>query len=156
RYRIESLDADISGHSILSALLNMGNAGNRDKLLRGGRVVGDEIVPFTPEQLAEMFSKLSKPQAELVQGIWDAVDLLWPEIVAVQERLNGNAPERVLATPCTVMTKDGPVALRGGYYPVMYDPSGARAGQFAEDEQAKRVLSGQTPVRATTAKGHTE
>lgn len=156
RWRIESMDADVSGHSILSALLNMGNEGNRDKLTRGGRVVGDTIVPFTPEQLHEMFGKLTKAQAEAVQGIWDAFDLLWPEIVALEESMNGIAPERVVATPFTVETRDGPVALRGGYYHVMYDPKGAQAGQFNEDEQAKRVLSGQTPIRASTSKGHTE
>lgn len=156
RFRIESMGADVSGHSILSALLNMGNAGNRDKLLRGGRVVGDEIVPFTPEQLAEMFSKLTRPQAELVQKVWDAIDQLWPEIVALEEAMNGMSPERVESSQVTVITRDGPVALRGGYYPVMYDPKGARIGQFSEDEQAKRVLSGQTPIRASTSKGHTE
>ena len=156
RYRIESLDADVSGHSILSALLNMGNAGNRDKLLRGGRVVGDEILPFTEVQLAEMFSKLSARQAGLVQGVWDAIDQLWPEIVKLEETLNGIAPERIQAQPFTAITKDGQVGLRGGYYPAMYDPAGARVGQFAEDEQAKKVLAGQTPVRATTSKGHTE
>ena len=156
RYRIDSMDADLSGHSILSALLNMGNAGNRDKLLRGGRVVGDEIVPFTEAQLAEMFSKLSRPHAELVQRVWDAIDQLWPEIVKLEEALNGIAPERIQAQPFAPMTKDGQVPLRGGYYPAMYDSAGAKVGQFAEDDQAKRVLAGQTPIRATTSKGHTE
>src|SRR5690606_13756527 len=156
RYRIESLDSEVSGHSILSALLNMGNSGNRTKLLEGGRVTGDGIVPFTQAQLDEMFSKLSKPQAEMVQEIWDAVNLLWPEIVALEERLNGIAPEKVQAEGLTVITRDGPVDLRGGYFPAMYDPAGARVGQFSEDDQAKRVLAGQTPVRASTSKGHTE
>ncbi len=156
RVRIDSLEADLSGHSILAALMNMGNAGNRDKLLRGGRVVGDETVPFTEVQLAEMFSTLTKPQAETVQKVWDAIDLLWPEIMALEESMNGIAPERVDAQAFTVMTKDGPVALRGGYYPAMYDPKGAKAGQLSEDEQAVRVLSGQTPIRASTSKGHTE
>src|SRR5690625_1999663 len=74
RFDIESLGGAVSGHSILSALLNMGNEGNRDKLLRGGRVVGDEIVPFTEQQLAGMFSRLTGPQAEGVRKIWEAID----------------------------------------------------------------------------------
>lgn len=156
RWRIESLGADVSGHSILSALLNMGNTGNRDKLLRGGRVLGDSIVPFTEEQLAEMFSKLTAGQARLVQDVWDAVNSLWPEVVALEERLNGITPEKIEAQAFTVMTRDGPVPLRGGYYPAMYDPKGARAGQFSADEQAQRVLAGQTPIKASTSKGHTE
>lgn len=155
-FEIRTLNANLSGHSILSALLNMGNAGNRDKLLRGGRVVGDRIVQFTEVQLAEMFSKLTRPQAETVQKIWDAIDQLWPEIVALEESLNGITPERIEAQPFTVITRDGTVPLRGGYYPAMYDPKGAKAGQLSEDEQAVRVLSGQTPVRASTSKGHTE
>jgi hypothetical protein len=156
RWRIESLDADVSGHSILSALLNMGNAGNRDKLLRGGRVLGDAIVPFTEEQLAEMFSKLTVAQARLVQDVWDAVNSLWPEVVALEERLNGITPEKIEAQQFTVITRDGAVPLRGGYFPAMYDPKGARAGQFSADEQAQRVLAGQTPIKASTSKGHTE
>ena len=47
-------------------------------------------------QLADMFSKLSRPQAELVQKVWDAVDQLWPEIVKLEEDLNGIAPPRVV------------------------------------------------------------
>lgn len=155
-WQIDSLGEGVTGHSILSALMNMGNAGNRDKLLRGGRVVGDQIVPFDEVQLAEMFSKLTAEQARVVQGVWDAVNSLWPDIVAMEEELNGIAPEKVEAQSFTVMTKDGPVPLRGGYFPVKYDPAGAQAAQFAEDEQAQRVLSGQTGVRATTSKGHTQ
>lgn len=156
KFHIAALDRSLSGHTILSALLNMGNAGNRDKLLRGGFVVGDEVRPFTPEALAEMFSKLSRPQAELVQGVWDAVNSLWPDIVALEEELNGITPEKIEATPVTIRTKDGEVTLRGGYFPAMYDPKGSKAGVASEDEQAKRVLSGQAPIRASTSKGHVE
>lgn len=156
KFHIASLDRSLSGHTILSALLNMGNAGNRDKLLRGGFVEGDGVRQFTPEALAEMFSKLSRPQAELVQGIWDAVNSLWPDIVALEEELNGITPEKIEATPVTIRTKDGLVTLRGGYFPAMYDPKGSKAGVASEDEQAKRVLSGQAPIRASTSKGHVE
>lgn len=156
KFEIRTLNTSLSGHSILSALLNMGNVGNRDKLLRGGRVVGDGTVAFTEEQLAEMFSMLTRPQAEMAQKVWDAIDQLWPEIVALEEAMNGITPDRIEAQPFAVVTRDGTVPLRGGYYPAMYDPKGAKAGQLSEDEQAVRVLSGQTPIRASTSKGHTE
>jgi hypothetical protein len=84
------------------------------------------------------------------------VNSLWPEIVEMEERLNGFAPPKIEALPVTVNTKDGPVSLRGGYFPVKYDPHGAKAGRFDADEQAKRVLSGQIPVKASTSKGHLE
>ena len=155
-YFIASLDESVTGHYILSALLNMGNAGNRDKLLRGGRVVGDEVQQFKPEQLAEMFGKLTAAHAHLAQGVWDAVNSLWPDIVKMEETVSGFAPPKVEPVPFAVRTKDGMVALRGGYFPAMYDPRGAKVGQFAEDEQAKKVLAGQTPVRAATSKGHLE
>ena len=152
----EQKGASVTGHTILSALLNMGNAGNRDKLIRGGFVKGDDIAQFTPEALAEMFGKLTRPQAELVQGVWDAVNSLWPDIVALEEELNGITPEKIEATPVTIRTKDGEVTLRGGYFPAVYDPKGSKAGVASEDEQAKRVLSGQAPIRASTSKGHVE
>lgn len=155
-YFIPSLGENVTGHYVLSALLNMGNAGNRDKLLRGGRVVGDEVQRFKPEQLAEMFGNLTTAHANLAQSVWDAVNSLWPDIVAMEEAVSGFAPPKVEPVAFGVRTKDGMVALRGGYFPAMYDPRGARVGQFAEDEQAKKVLAGQTPVRAATSKGHLE
>lgn len=147
---------DISGHTIFSALLNMGNEGNRAKLTQGGRVVKDSIVPWTEDQLAAMFRTLSGEQANLAQGIWDAVNSLWPEIVAMEEALSGFAPPKIEASAVTIATRDGPVALQGGYYPVRYDQRGSRAGAQAEDEMSKRMLAGQTPIRATTSKGHLE
>lgn len=156
KHRIESLDMSVSGHTIISALLNMGTESNRDKLLRGGMVRGDDVVTFTEPQLAEMFSKLTRAQAETVQGIWDATGSLWPEIVAMQEATAGFAPPKVEAMPVTVMTADGAVTLRGGYFPLAYDPRGSRAGAVAEKDMEAKQAAGIAPVKATTSKGHLE
>jgi GNAT superfamily N-acetyltransferase len=146
----------LSGHTILSALFNMGNDGNRTKLMEGGYIDGDSVRQFSQTQLDEMFSKLTAEQAKLVQGVWDAVDSLWPEIVRLEEDMNGIAPEKVIPVSFVVNTKDGPVSMRGGYFPAMYDPRGSKVGALADDEQAKRVLSGQAPMRVSTSKGHVE
>ena len=146
----------LSGHTILSALFNMGNDGNRTKLMEGGYIDGDSVRQFSQTQINEMFSKLTAEQAKLVQGVWDAVDSLWPEIVRLEEDMNGIAPEKVVPVSFVVNTKDGPVSMRGGYFPAMYDPRGSKVGALADDEQAKRVLSGQAPMRVSTSKGHVE
>ncbi len=59
----------------------------------------------------------------MVQGIWDAVNSLWPDIVEQQRRLSGVAPEQVEPMPLIFTAADGStVSLRGGYYPAVYDP----------------------------------
>lgn len=156
RAHIDSLDMTLSGHTILSALFNVGNESNYKKLKEGGYIDGDQVRQFTDAHLKEMFSHLTQAHVNLVQGVWDSVNSLWPDIVALEEEMNGFAPPKVEPTSLTVQTKDGPVEMRGGYMPVKYDPRGSRAGALADDEQAKRVLSGQMPVRASTSKGHTE
>lgn len=152
---IRSLGRSVSKQTIFSALLNMGNASNRDKLLRGGMRINGQIVPFTEPQLAEMFSHLNSGHARAAQEIWDSIEQLWPEIVKMEEDTSGFAPPKVDPAPFTVMTKDGPVPLSGGYYPMVYDPKKSRFGAKSEEDKVKRQLGGTGITRATTSKGHT-
>lgn len=152
---IRSLGRSVSKQTIFSALLNMGNASNRDKLLRGGMRINGQIVEFSDPQLAEMFSHLTAGHARAAQQIWDSIEQLWPEIVKMEEDTSGFAPPKVEPASFTVMTKDGPVPLNGGYYPLVYDPKKSRFGAKSEEDKVKRQLGGTGITRATTPKGHT-
>lgn len=153
---IPSLGRSISKNTIMAVALNMGNAGNRDKLMRGGYIDQGARVPFTPQAIAEMLGNLTPADANVVQGIWDSVNSLWPDIVEQQRRLSGVAPEQVEATPLVFTAADGStVSLRGGYYPAVYDPR-ASAGGVKQALAAEEQILGGTFSKAMTSKGHTK
>lgn len=154
---VPSLGRSLSKNTIVAAALNMGNAGNRDKLMRGGYIGQNaEVVQFTPQNIAEMLGHLTPADAQMVQGIWDAVNSLWPDIVEQQRRLSGVAPEQVEPMPLIFTAADGStVSLRGGYYPAVYDPR-AGAGGVKQARAAEEQIMGGTFSRAMTSKGHTK
>ncbi|WP_423173413.1 hypothetical protein [Stenotrophomonas maltophilia] len=154
---VPSLGRSLSKNTIVAVALNMGNAGNRDKLMRGGFIGKNaEVVQFTPQNIAEMLGHLTPADAQMVQGIWDAVNSLWPDIVEQQRRLSGVAPEQVEPIPLIFTAADGSmVSLRGGYYPAVYDPR-ASAGGVKQARAAEEQIMGGTFSRAMTSKGHTK
>ncbi len=154
---VPSLGRSLSKNTIVAVALNMGNAGNRDKLMRGGFIGNNaEVVQFTPQNIAEMLGHLTPADAQMVQGIWDAVNSLWPDIVEQQRRLSGVAPEQVEPMPLIFTAADGSmVSLRGGYYPAVYDPR-AGAGGVKQARAAEEQIMGGTFSRAMTSKGHTK
>lgn len=154
---VPSLGRSLSKNTIVAVALNLGNAGNRDKLMRGGFIgKNSERVQFTPQNIAEMLGHLTPADAQMVQGIWDAVNSLWPDIVEQQRRLSGVAPEQVEPMPLMFTAADGStVSLRGGYYPAVYDPR-ASAGGVSQARAAEEQIMGGTFSRAMTSKGHTK
>ncbi|MCU1114405.1 hypothetical protein JAK74_11405 [Stenotrophomonas maltophilia] len=154
---VPSLGRSLSKNTIVAVALNMGNAGNRDKLMRGGYIGQNaEVVQFTPQAVSEMLGHLTPADAQMVQGIWDAVNSLWPDIVEQQRRLSGVAPEQVEPMPLIFTAADGStVSLRGGYYPAVYDPR-AGAGGVKQARAAEEQIMGGTFSRAMTSKGHTK
>lgn len=95
---------------IIAVALNMGNEGNLDKMLRG------EV--WSPQTLDAMTSNLNEQEWQAVQAIWDMINEFWPQVAALQKRLTGVEPPKI--DPRPVKTPFG--ELRGGYYPLIYDP----------------------------------
>ncbi len=88
-------------------------------------------------------------------------DILWPEIAGTHKALRFYTPGKVQAEAFTM--PDGTV-LRGGYYPLKYDPSAdTRAARNQDLDKAvenpatamlpKSVASGATKARAASAGG---
>lgn len=128
---------------ILAIALNWGNAGNREKLLKGeGWEEGQVQAALNRHMKAEDW--------RLVQRIWDIVNGLWPEIEAQERRLSGVPPAKVEATP--VDTPHGTFA--GGYYPLIYDP----ARDFVAEQRRQRAAAAMFEnnyTKAATQRGHT-
>ena len=128
---------------LVSMALNMGNAGNAEKLAKGHG--------WNEQTILDVLNReLDASEWAYVQGVWDAINELWPEIAAVEKRVNGVAPEKV--EPREVVTAGG--TLRGGYFPVVYDP---RRNLIAEEQAAKNAgsLFEDIYTRATTRSGAT-
>lgn len=133
----------LTREELVSMALNVGNQSNLDKLAGGYGWNEGEI-------LATLAAELTEAEWQYVQSVWDTIDSLWPEIEAMEKRINGVAPEKIVARP--VETPFG--TLRGGYFPVVYDPA---RNYDAEANAAKgRDLFETIYTRATTPKGFTK
>lgn len=132
---------------IVMLALNMGNADNLQRLAAGFTFNGD---PMTVEQMQELTGILSPSDWQAVQGIWDSINSLYPQIDAVHLKLNHFRMKKVDAQPLTVQTKDGQtVSLAGGYFPIRYDGSlSLMAGMWNEmsDLQSRQEAVLQTPA----------
>lgn len=133
----------------LAIALNMGNEGNRQRLLGGEG--------WTDAQIAPVLQSLTAAEWQAVQAVWDHFDSYREQIGAKERRVYGKEPAWVEPTPLAVRTADGQdLALRGGYYPIKYDPAASqRAEEFADAEDAKRQLQGAF-TSATTRRSFTK
>lgn len=129
--------------------LNWGNEGNRQRLMGG--------VGWTPEQVRPVLESLTAEEWNVVQQIWDYFESYRPMIAEKERRIYGKEPEWVEPSPLEVNTADGQtVSLRGGYYPIKYDPMASlRAESFDEAEQARQQMLG-AHISATTRRSYTK
>jgi hypothetical protein len=128
---------------IMAVALNMGNESNMDKLMRGEG--------WSKAMLDSVVSHLNAEEATAVQGIWDVIEGLWPEIAAIQKRLTGVEPPKVVASKVTIAG----VELAGGYYPMIYDPRRSADVQDRGAAAADRLFEN-TYLRPETRHGFTK
>lgn len=152
KVQIPSMGRSLNRRTLISIALNMGNASNLDKLQRGGYRTKDGSAQFTEQNLQEIKDALTAEDWRFVQTVWDTVDQLWPDVVEFQKRMGGLAPEKVEATP--VQTKHG--EFRGGYFPVVYDPTVSTQGEKQAAGDSVGEIIGGNFTRASTKKGHTK
>lgn len=135
---------ELSRWNLIMVALNMGNASNLDKMLRG--------YGWDEATVMEVLDQhLSRADWDFVQSIWDTIGELWPQVADLERQMTGVVPPKI--QPESVSTRFG--SVRGGYFPVVYDPErstlGARNEQFG-------LWAGQPNgySRATTGHGHTQ
>jgi hypothetical protein len=102
----------VTRQRLVAMALNMGNEGNIQRLTDGYGWNRDIVRDVLNREL-------TADDWRFVQGVWDTIETLWPEIAAMERRVNGVEPEKVEAVP--IETSAG--TLRGGYYPAIYDTS---------------------------------
>lgn len=132
-----------NGATIIAAALNLGNQGNKQKLLEG--------YGWNEQRLmAEINGFMTKADWDFVQHVWNEIDTLWPKIEATTKAATGLAPEKVVASP--IVTPFGTYA--GGYYPVVYDPE--QTEQQFKNQQETAGLFTNNYTRPTLGDGFTK
>lgn len=144
-----SINRSLNREARIAIALNMGNAGNMQRLLDG------EV--WTMEQLQPVLESLTETEWNAVQQVWDYINTYKPLIAAKERRLYGREPNWVEPQPLTVRTADGKtLTLAGGYYPVKYDPVASdRVATMDDVAEAKRALDG-AYTAATTRRSFTK
>ncbi|HYA40484.1 MAG TPA: hypothetical protein VEF34_04240, partial [Syntrophobacteraceae bacterium] len=98
----------ISKAELVSLALNWGNESNRSKMCRGEG--------WKPESVQAVLDRhMSRADWDFVQGVWDLIERMRPEIAARERRMTGVEP--VWVDAATVYTPYG--EYRGGYYPMV-------------------------------------
>lgn len=154
---------------IFGLALQMGNQSNMDRLHAGFPDLDMESVAVLlgDDAAYHLFGADAAPMNRLrpglltaadwkaVQGIWDAVNSLWPDTVGTHRKLYGFAPKKVEGVPMTLRVGDTMVELSGGYFPAKYDPRLSETAA-ARQEREDILRSGQAAFTAPAAKrGHT-
>lgn len=133
----------VSKENILAMALNLGNDINMDRLVTGLNAVEAKLQGFIAEHMTEK-------DWLFCQDVWDLLQTYWPETVRVEMELNGTRLKPQEAREFNVRTKDRngnekEIHLRGGYYPIKYDPKlSTKSKETAENEALKGTMSGAT------------
>ena len=128
----QALGESVSKEERLLVLLNLGNAGNRNRLKEGFRQVKNRN-KWSDWEIDAMVAPLEKKDYDFAQKIWDHFEQYKKERFDQEESLTGIRPLEVEATP--LQTKYG--TYRGGYFPIKYDTErGARAASLDKVNKA--------------------
>jgi GNAT superfamily N-acetyltransferase len=140
----KSINRSLNKEAKLAIALNLGNESNTQRLLGGEG--------WSIQQLQPVLNSLSPADWQFVQAVWDHFESYRPAIGEKEKRVYGKEPNWVEPTP--VQTPYG--TLRGGYYPIKYDPRASERAESHEDaEAAKRQLAG-AYTSATTRRSFTK
>jgi hypothetical protein len=145
REHIPELGYALSKWERIAVALNLGNEGNRSRLT-DPKVRGS----FSEPQIAAVLQGLDARDADFVQSVWDYVGSFKDDIAARERRATGVEPQWVEASPVDI----GGKTLRGGYYPLKYDP---RLSSLARDDAAQDIAASLQAGRfgkAQTRQGH--
>jgi hypothetical protein len=139
-----SLGDSFNREERIAIALNLGNAGNMQRLLDGEG--------WTLDQLRPLLDTITPEEADFVQEIWNFFETYRPEIAAKELRIYGKEPVWVEPVPVTLGGKE----LKGGYYPIRYDSRrSGKAEQHADAEEARQQMKG-AYTTATTRRSFTK
>ncbi|MFC4353172.1 hypothetical protein ACFOW6_16605 [Fodinicurvata halophila] len=145
REYMPELGYSLSKWERIAVALNTGNEGNYHRMT-DERVNGH----LTEAQVNAVLETLDQRDADFIQSVWDYLETFRDDISRREQRVTGVEPEWVEPSPVTIAGKE----LRGGYYPLRYDP---RLSSLARDDdtalQTQSLQAGRFG-KAQTRNGH--
>jgi hypothetical protein len=122
----------LTKENVLAMALNWGNEGNRLRLIQ--TMFPNGGVAYPEVDVANLFKQvLTEKDWEFVQQAWDYINTFGDKVNDVVEKLTGVPMTRVEPLEFIIETSDGKILnLRGGYYPIAYDPK--KSSVTAEQE----------------------
>lgn len=150
RLMISSIGQALTKEQRLAVALNMGNEGNMARLKTGHG--------WDDRQLAAIAGTLTSRDWQFVQDVWDYLESFKDESFKLEELITGVRPKAVQAKPFRVVSADGQtVELRGGYYPIRYNPrKNSEAFRLEEKAMAEELMGGRNFMHAMTKHGHNQ
>lgn len=109
RIFVPGLGRGLTKEQMLAVMLNAGNESNLERLRGMG---------YKDNEIRAIIDMLDERDVRFVQSVWDYLETFRKESFDLEERLSGVRPQAIEAKP--LQTRFG--ELRGGYYPVSYDP----------------------------------
>ncbi|WP_094604953.1 hypothetical protein SPSIL_017140 [Sporomusa silvacetica DSM 10669] len=154
----DEIDTSITKMDLLGLAFNIGNDGNRTKLMSTRPVGFSAKVPWNEKTAMDLLSNnLTEKDWTLVQKTWDMVNSIWPDLSKFHAEMTGFEPGKVEATPFDIKLPNGKIVhMEGGYYPLKQD---ARASLLAAERAAadSELYKEQMPTwKATTNQGATK
>lgn len=143
RIQIPGTDRFMTKDEILSMALNWGNEANKERVLKGFNL--------TEDQAGVIFKNLGRNDWQFAQDTWDHLNSYWPDIRALEERVNGVTPESV--KPLAFSNEHG--EFRGGYYPIAYDYEKS-SDAYKNNQEKNELYKSLSTAKAHTDSGHTE
>lgn len=151
----KELGTSLNWQERMGLALNYGNEGNLQRLLGGG--IAGVKQRLTQQDIVPVLRSLTADEWRAVQAVWDHLDTYRPEIGALERRMSGVEPEWVEPRPFRITTADGQtISLRGGYYPILYDPRGSLSAQQHADALDSKAAMRAAYSAAATQHGFTK
>jgi len=137
---------------LIMIMLNMGNDGNKERMLGGFGWTADQVLRAAGKHLSRAELEWVNDVHRLLENRGSNGKTLWEEMAAVHERERGVPPEKIKAKPYQVELLDergnptGEVVdMVGGYFPAKYDPRPGSEKNTAERAEAKYVADFLSP-----------
>jgi hypothetical protein len=145
-----ALNRNLNRGEIIAMALNIGNESNLQRLLGGKN--------WTVGQIKPALDTLSATDWAFVQGVWDFFESYRPEIGAKQMRVYGTEPDWIKpGNPfLQMLSAEKGLSLRGGYYPVKYDPRQSGKSAEFDEKQAAQDMMRAANTAATTRRSFTK
>ena len=133
---------ELTKEKVLVLALNWGNEGNRLRVVNG---LTKEGLYYTNEaDIEDIFKQTMTAQDwAFVQEVWDYINGFGDKVNDVVEKTTGAPMKRVDPQAFVIKTSDGKfLELRGGYYPIAYDPEKSAAQADADLMTSAKAMGG--------------